>query len=396
MKKTVAIIGGGASGLFAAYQLDTDKFNVTIYEKNKTLGRKFLVAGDGGFNLTHSELIERMILQYTPECFLQESLLQFDNEFFQKWLIEIGIPTFVGSSKRVFPKQGIKPIDVLNSIKNKLIEKKVEFKFEESLLDWNKENSLQFSSGLMVNPDIVIFSLGGASWKVTGSDGSWVSLFKDKGINILPFQPSNCEFQLPWSQDFIDDFQGVPLKNIAIVCGDKKVKGEVVVTKLGLEGNAIYALSPEIRKQLNANDKAVVLMDLKPSLSGADIQKKWDVSTYKNKTAFLKSVLKLSKGQLGLFKSILSREEFMDVPKFLKLIKTLPIEIMGMAPIDEAISTVGGVDLTDVSNKFELNKYPNHYCVGEMLNWDAPTGGYLLQACFSMGMKLGYSLNQSN
>ena len=393
-RKTVAIIGGGASGLFAAAHIDSSKFDVTIYEINKTLGRKFLVAGDGGFNLTHSESIEEMIKRYTPKYFLEKSLLQFNNLMFREWLHNVDIPTFVGSSRRVFPEEGIKPIEVLNAIKKRLIENNVNFNFEESWSGWKADNSLIFNSGLVVKADIVIFSLGGASWKVTGSDGNWHSIFHEKGIDVLPFESSNCAYEINWPESFIQNNDGEPLKNISVTCNAKTVKGELVVTKFGIEGNAIYALSPEIRSQRVPNGKAIVCIDLKPGLTEEQILAKWKSSKRKNKTDFLKLDLNLSKVQVKMLKTLLSKDEFLDDNVLIEKIKKLSIEIIGSGDIDEAISTVGGVSLHEVTTDYELKKYPNHYCIGEMLNWDAPTGGYLLQACFSMGMKIASVLNK--
>jgi len=393
-KKTVAIIGGGASGLFAASELNSDKFDVTIYEKNKTLGRKFLVAGDGGFNLTHSENIEEMISRYTPISFLKNSLQGFDNSFYREWLAKIGIPTFVGSSKRIFPKEGIKPIQVLNAIKSELHENNVKFKFEETWIGWELDGSLSFLSDLSIKPDIVIFSLGGSSWKKTGSDGSWCSIFKQKEIEVIPFRASNCAYEVNWPSNFIQECEGEPLKNIAIRSGEKVVKGELVVTKFGLEGNAIYALSPEIRSAMNVSKRAIVYFDLKPNLSDEQVLEKWKNNKEKNKTDFLKFGLKLSKVQVKMLKTLLSKSDFLNDEILLDKVKNLPVDILNASPIDEAISTVGGIATTEVSGSFELNDYPNHYCIGEMLNWDTPTGGYLLQGCFSMGMKVAQVLNE--
>tara|TARA_R110002072_G_scaffold159711_1_gene310722 strand:+ start:325 stop:1521 length:1197 start_codon:yes stop_codon:yes gene_type:complete len=392
-KKSIAIIGGGASALFFSASIDTSKFSVTIYEKNKSLGRKFLVAGDGGFNLTHSEPIEQIVARYTPSYFLKEALGKFDNNYFQNWLTDIGIPTFVGSSKRVFPKRGIKPIAVLNSILHKIKDNGVEIKYEQTWTGW-ENGQLVFNSLEEVKSDIVIFALGGASWKVTGTDGSWLSYFEEKKIKTLPFQASNCAQKVNWKESFIDKFHGEALKNISVSCGEKSQQGEVVITKFGLEGNAIYALSSEIRKRLKSDGKATIFIDLKPHLSFEDLKTKFDLSS-KNRTSILREKVKLNKIQLALLKSTLTKEEFMDGNTMLQRIKQLPIKLKGTATIDEAISTVGGISLSELSNSFELKKIPNHYCLGEMSDWDAPTGGYLMQACFSSAMFLSKNLNDS-
>jgi len=393
MKKSVAIIGGGTAGLFAAAFLDTDKYEVTIYEKKATVGRKFLVAGDGGFNLTHSESINEMVHRYLPESFLQSALESFSNLDFRTWLDKLGIATYIGSSKRVFPKQGIKPIAVLNAILNLMKEKSVAIKVNKSFTGWSENEELLFSDGELVTADFKIFALGGASWKVTGSDGSWLSTFSDKGITTISFQATNCAYEVAWPEEFVDRNEGKPLKNIAIESKGQTQKGEVVVTKYGLEGNAIYALSPELNAQLHSEGIAQIHVDLKPTLSLEVLQKKLNDSQLKT-TEKLKLNLKLSSTQIQLIKSHSSKEEFLDTDKLSQLIKTFPLSILSSATIDEAISTSGGLSLDAVTADYELKKIKNTYCIGEMLDWFAPTGGYLVQGCASMGVFVAKTLNE--
>lgn len=395
MKKQVAIIGGGISAFLLASTLDAEKFNVTIYEKNKTAGRKFLVAGKGGFNLTHSESIESFIKKYTPTDFLENSLRSFTNTDFRYWLDKIGIQTYVGSSKRVYPKEGIKPIEVLNAILKQLKEKEVTIKYEHIFSDWDKNNN-PIINNEAIQTDFTVFCLGGASWKITGSDGTWLNTFSKKGIEIIPFQASNCGYQIDWKPGFIQKHEGTPLKNIAVSCDDKIQKGEAVITKFGLEGNAIYGLSPQIRAHLNSAKKAIIFIDFKPSLTLETIHSKIQSSSYKNTTQILKKELKLSSAQIDLLKIYLSKESYLKPESLSESIKKFPLEITNAAKIDEAISTVGGVDLNAVSDNFKLKKIPNQFCIGEMLHWDAPTGGYLLQVCASMGFSLASYLNKKN
>jgi hypothetical protein len=392
MKKNITIIGGGISAFLVASTLDAEKFTITIYEKNKTTGRKFLVAGKGGFNLTHSEQLETFIKKYTPTDFLENSLRNFTNTDFRNWLDEIGIPTYIGSSKRVYPKEGIKPIEVLNAILKHLKEKGVSIKHEHTFSDWDKDNN-PIINDKSIQADYTIFCLGGASWKITGSDGTWLENFSKKDIKTVPFQASNCGFQIDWKPNFIEKHEGTPLKNIAISCDEKIQKGEAVITKFGLEGNAIYGLSPQIREQLNQNKKAIIFIDLKPSLTSENVYSKINSSTYKNTTQILKKELKLSTAQIDLLKTYLSKETYLSTKSLSENIKKFPLEITNTAKIDEAISTVGGIDLKAISNNFELKKTPTQFCIGEMLDWDAPTGGYLLQVCASMGFTLGEYLN---
>lgn len=392
--KTISIVGGGPSALLLAAFLDETKYKVSIYEKNKTVGRKFLVAGDGGFNLTHGEAIERMVERYSPQSFLSNALLGFTNKDLIEWLKEIGIPTFIGSSKRVYPNKEIKPIEVLNKILKVIQSKGVEIKCNQTWTGWTADNALTFETGSNVESDYVVFALGGGSWKVTGSDGSWSSIFKKKGIVVENFQPSNCAYQLVWDESFINKFGGAPLKNIAISCGSKTQKGEVVITKFGLEGNAIYALSPEIRNDFKTDNASTIQIDLKPSLSVEGVLAKIKGSRFKKITDILKLDLKLSPVQLALVKKFVSREDFMDIEELAIQVKALKLKLVGFEALDKAISTVGGVSLSAVGNHFELKQIENQFCLGEMLNWDAPTGGYLLQGCFSMGVSLAKLLNE--
>lgn len=393
MKQTIAIIGGGPAALILAAFLDQQQFEVTIYEKNKTVGRKFLVAGKGGFNLTHSEPILAFAERYTPTDFLQPALTHFSNEHLRQWLDSIGIPTFVGSSKRVYPIKGIKPIEVLQKILAVLEEKKVTVLTDHTWTGWGADNALLFAEQTPVKADYTVFALGGGSWKVTGSDGSWLPIFANKGITTVPFKPANCAYQIDWPAIFLAKNEGQPLKNIAISCEQNTQKGEAVVTRFGLEGNAIYALSPQIQAQLDKGQKATVFLDLKPMFTEEDILRRLLSSREKTMTSSLRRGIKLGSAQMDLLHASLSKEDYLTPQKLAPNIKRLPLTILGSAPLDEAISTTGGIALNAVDAHFELSQMPQTFCIGEMLDWNAPTGGYLLQACFSMGVFLANYLN---
>ncbi|MBT3871287.1 MAG: TIGR03862 family flavoprotein [Flavobacteriaceae bacterium] len=395
MKKQITIIGGGPSAFLLASFLDAEKFTINIYEKNKTVGRKFLVAGKGGFNLTHSESINQLIKRFTPINFLDKALLNFTNIDFRNWLDQIEIPTYIGSSKRVFPEKGIKPIEVLNAILKSLKKKGVIITYNHTFSDWDPKGN-PIINNKTIATDYTVFSLGGGSWKVTGSDGMWLDTFSKKGIKTKVFQASNCGYKIDWKSNFIQKHEGTPLKNIAISCNNIIQKGEAVITKFGLEGNAIYGLSPEIRAQLNAISKATVFIDFKPSLTLENILSKIKKSIFKNTTQILKKELKLSPSQIDLLKTYLSKESYLNIESLAKNIKKFPLELIETASIDEAISTVGGIDLNAISKNFELKKMPNQFCIGEMLDWDVPTGGYLLQASASIGVYLAKYLNETN
>lgn len=394
MKQSIAIIGGGPAAIFCAAFLDTERFEVHIYEKNKALGRKFLVAGNGGFNLTHGEAIEQMIERYTPNHFLQAALSYFSNTDTRSFLASLGIPSFVGTSGRVFPEKGIKPITVLKTLEKLLTDKGVHIHYQHQWTGWHSDGSLRFGEK-RIQADHYIFALGGASWKVTGSDASWASYFEKKGLKTMPFLPANCAYYCHWPADFINTHQGKPLKNISVSCSDKTQTGELVITQKGLEGNAIYPLSPQIQEQFNQNEKALIHIDFKPMFTKQKVLEK--IQTAKgNRSKLLKNDLKLSAPSIQMIKNALDKDAFLNDQQLADSIKHFPLELYTSAPIDEAISTMGGISLQEVNAHFQLHQLPQHYCIGEMLDWTAPTGGYLLQACFSMGVFLAKYLNEGN
>lgn len=394
--QTVAIIGGGPSALMLAAMLDEKKYNVHIYEKNAALGRKFLVAGDGGFNLTHSEDIESLITRYTPHNFLDQVLRDFTNQDLCNWLQDIGIETYTGSSKRIFPVEGIKPIEVLNAFLEKIKSNHVHIHPHHEWKGWSVNHGLIFmnkETEVLVDADISVFALGGASWKVTGSDGGWLNLFQEKGIETIPFQGSNCGYKIDWPKEFIAKHEGHWLKNIAVSTEAQSKKGELIVTSFGIEGGAIYALSPMLRKQLRETGTAKIQIDFKPQLTNEGILQKISKAGNKSITKILSDDIKLTETHIDLLKVFVSKEDFLNVETLARKIKSFSISIVGTAPMEEAISTVGGIALSEVDENFQLNKIPNKYVIGEMLDWDAPTGGYLLQGCFSMGARVARQLN---
>jgi len=397
LKKNIAIIGGGPASLMLACSLDASKFNISIYEKNMALGRKFLVAGDGGFNLTHSEEIEQFVNRYHSKQFIEPFLNHFSNTDFRHWLKSIGIETYIGTSKRIFPVKGVKPIEVLNIIISVLKNNNISIQYNYEWKGWNNEQLIfQTSNNQTVNitPDIVVFAMGGASWKVTGSSGDWTSYFEEKEIQINSFYPSNCAYQIAWNTELIKQISGQALKNCEFFCGNMHKKGEAILTDFGIEGSGVYALSKEIREQLIHNQKAELFIDFKPELSIEEIQNRLENKGKLSIKDILEKKINLSDTQIQLLKFYTTKEEY-NLPKHLsELIKKFSLILKAFAPIDEAISTVGGIDLKEVNENLELKKLPNHYCMGEMLDWDAPTGGYLLQACFSMGKFLADKLNQ--
>ncbi len=394
-KKSLAIIGGGSAAIMLASEIDTKKFDVTIYERNQALGRKFLVAGKGGFNLTHSTPIDEMKKKYVASPPILNSLNSFSNEDFIKWLKKEGIDTFVGSSKRIFPVKPTKPIQVLQAFTDRIKENNINVKFSHVWKGFN-DSALIFETrdgSVEHNPDIVVFALGGASWKKTGSEGEWLSYFEEKGVKTVPFQASNCGVAITWKEKFAKSNEGQPLKSISVSCGDLSKKGDVIITRLGLEGSAVYALSPAIREEIKNEGEATIFIDLKPTTKTEAILRKLESPKKKNSwSVHLIWQLKLSKPMFELVKRSCTKDEFLDPNFIAKHIKQIPLQVTGFDEIDKAISTVGGIDLDEIDSNFELKNLPNHYVIGEMLNWDAPTGGYLLQGCMSMGNMLSNNL----
>lgn len=397
-KKSIAIIGGGPASLMLACSLDNTKYTISIYEKNSALGRKFLVAGKGGFNLTHSEDDRQFVMRYHPQQFIEPFFSHFSNSDFRAWLKMIGIDTYVGTSKRVFPVKNIKPIQVLKAIEQQLTANHVSIFCEHEWRGWKNHQLLFRVRGQEVHmqADGVVFALGGASWKVTGSDGSWASYFDEKGITVNPFYPSNCAYQLAWDPQFIANYHGHSLKNVAFSCGNLTQKGEAVATTFGIEGSGVYALSKTIRDQLLQQQFAELQIDFKPNVSLEDLTHQLNSRGRLSMKELLKKKVRLSALQIDLIKYHSPKSSYTTTNVLAKLIKSFPVTLTGFAPTDEAISTVGGISLDEITTNLELKKLPYHYCIGEMLDWDAPTGGYLLQACFSMGKYLAHQLNQND
>ncbi|MCW3078229.1 MAG: flavoprotein [Bacteroidetes bacterium] len=398
LKKSISIVGGGSCALMLACALDTNKFDVSVYEKNATPGRKFLVAGDGGLNLTHSENKNQFIKRFTPFAFIEKAFNNYGNDEFVRWINSLDIPTYTGSSGRIFPEKKIKPAEVLNAILKKLKSNSVKIYNKHEWKGFSENDDLLFThleNNLINKSDYVVFCLGGSSWKVTGSDGSWKDLFERKGIKINPFMPSNCAFKIEWNKDFILKANGKVLKNISITCGNKTHPGEVVITNFGMEGSGIYPLSPQIREGLSTEGISEISLDLKPSLSLVKIIEKIKMHlSRKNISDILKSELNFTQVHIQLLKAFISKEDFTNVEKLSFHIKNFKISIQGMAPLDDAISTVGGISLSEINGNFELLKMPKCFAIGEMLDYDAPTGGYLLQSCYTMSNHLASHLNK--
>lgn len=389
----VAVIGAGPAGLMAAEVLSAGGARVTVYDRMPSAGRKFLMAGRGGLNLTHSEPLDGFLARYreaTPR--LRAAIEAFPPDALRAWSEGLGQPTFTGSSGRVFP-QTMKASPLLRAWLRRLDQSGVRFALRHHWLGWTAGGELEFETPerpITAKPDATIVALGGASWPKLGADGDWIASFKAKDIGITPLNAANSGFCVAWSDLFRDRFEGQPLKGIALSFGGETVRGEVMITREGLEGGAIYALSAPIRKEIITGGEAVVQLALRPDLTPQDIigrfgkpRQKQSMSTYLRKAAGLSPVA------IGLMQEVAIAAGLnlltMDSGTLAAFINAIPIRFMGIAPLERAISTAGGISFDEVDANFMLRKMPGVFVAGEMLDWEAPTGGYLLQACFATG-----------
>lgn len=381
MKQTsdnqIIIIGAGPAGMMAAQILAEKGFKVQIFEQNKAAGRKFLVAGNGGFNLTHNEELESFIEKYdAPE--IREIVKSFDNKKVINWLSDLGITTYVGSSGKIFPTKNFKPIQVLKAWLDRLEQLGVVIHYEHTFIDFD-ENSVTFKNKeneLKVDYSKLILAMGGGSWKKTGSDAKWIEILKSKNIEIIPLESANSGYD---TDSGFHQLQGQYLKNIKISFEQNEKIGEVVFTKYGIEGSPVYYLNRFTRKH---DFPLTLYIDLKPNLSETEIL--GELNGNDKISQILKRKLKLSTTAINLLKT-LDKETYTNIEILSRLIKKFPIIILSYRPIDEVISTSGGIAFSELNHKLELTKFPNIFCAGEMIDWEAPTGGYLLQACFSTG-----------
>jgi hypothetical protein len=389
----IAIIGGGPAALSAAYFLSS-AYKVTVYEKEKNIGQKFLVAGKGGFNLTNNLSGNELVQKYKPKIFLKNAIDNFDSTKTRAWFSKLGIETFTGTSGRVFAEKKHKPIDVLDAIRDALIIKNIEILSNHEFIGFDDKSNPIISTknqSMIAEADYFIFALGGASWPITGSDGNWTKVFNKLGVGTIPLEPSNCGINITWPKNILKFHIGKPIKNSTIQIGEKLFTGEAVLTKYGLEGNLIYSAVPKIRKLIK-NNFTTISLDFKPNNSENELLSK--IKNNPPSTKLYKAKLNLNSTELALIKSFTKKEDFSNSAEFIKNIKHLKIPVNSLRPIDEAISTVGGIDIEELNLNFALRKYPKIFTIGEMVNWDAPTGGFLLQACFSMGKLVADHLNK--
>lgn len=391
--KKVAIIGGGPSGLMAAEVIATAGHHVTIYDRMPSLGRKFLMAGRGGLNITHTEALDSFVQRYGEAAgWLTPYIQSFPPDALRAWCEELGQELYVGSSGRVFPRC-MKAAPLLRSWLQRLGKLGVEFAAQHRWEGW-ENGSLKFSHAqetIFVKPDATLLALGGASWPRLGSDGSWIDILSEYGVDISPLRPANCGFLTPWSMHFSNRFAGVPIKPVMLSHNGISQQGEVMVTADGLEGGAVYALSAQLRESIIAHGSTTIHLDLRPTMSFDALRQKLEgrrgsksLSNYLRKAGF-------SPIAIGLLREVTPSEKLVNVtPAMLAAwFKALPIKLIGIKGLERAISTAGGIKQSALDDHFMLHAKPGTFATGEMLDWEAPTGGYLLQACFALGFTAG-------
>ncbi|NVO31725.1 BaiN/RdsA family NAD(P)/FAD-dependent oxidoreductase [Hymenobacter lapidiphilus] len=390
--KEVAVVGGGPAGLLAAQRLAEAGCRVSIYEAQATVGRKFLVAGHGGFNLSNAEEAAPFAARYAARApDFTGFLAHFSPTDLRAWAAELGISTFVGTSGRVFPEAHHKPADLLRAWVARLQALGVTLHVRHRWLGFGPNGALHLrhettGEQTTVQPAATLLALGGASWAKTGSDGAWRPELERAGVPVVPFAPSNCGAEVAWSDFFREKVGRQPLKNVALSCGPETVRGEVMLTDYGIEGTPVYALTPQLRAQLAAGGPAVLHLHLKPDLEPAQLLEKLARRRPgKSVASFLGEALRLGTPVPTLLRE-LGPAIFPTAPtEAAALLSALPIPVTALRPLDEAISTAGGVAWGALDEHLMLRMRPGTFVAGEMLDWEAPTGGYLLQGCFSTG-----------
>lgn len=394
------MIGGGPAGLMAAETIANAGEQVDVYDAMPTVGRKFLLAGKGGMNLTHSEDTEAFLGRYgIRRDALAPLIAQFDGSALRAWAADLGVATFVGSSGRVFPTD-MKAAPLLRAWLHRLRQSGVQFHMRHRWLGWS-DDRLRFATPLgdvFVKADAVVLALGGGSWARLGSDGAWVPFLQGKGIQIAPLQPANCGFDVAWSAYFKQRFAGHPVTSVIAHVNDFAGnsitrQGQFVMTEGGVEGSLMYALSSHLRDAIARDGKAIVHLDLVPGKSAERVRAEvMHPRGSRSLSSHLQSRLGLDSLKTALLHECLPAEIFQQTERLAAAIKLLPLTLIAPRPIDEAISSAGGVCFEALNTTLMCRDLPGVFCAGEMLDWEAPTGGYLLTACFATGRQAGLGL----
>ena len=394
---TVAIIGGGPAGLMAAEVLSQAGVKVDLYDAMPSVGRKFLMAGKGGMNITHSESFDSFLSRYgSRQSYIKPMLEVFGSGAIRDWLRVLGFETFIGSSGKVFPVD-MKAAPLLRKWLHRLRENGVSFNMRHQWLGWDN-GLLCFltpDGDKKVFAETVVLALGGASWARLGSSGAWVPMLAERGISVTPLKPSNCGFDVGWSDVFRSRFAGQPLKSVVASFIDSSgtrfsEPGELIVTAQGVEGSLIYKMSALLREQIIRTGSAMIYLDLAPDRDKQFLIDRLSMARGKNSMAnHLRTRIGVDGVKAGLLREVLLKEEFSDPVRICDTIKAIPIKLLAPRPIDEAISSAGGVNFEALDVKLMLRSMPGVFCAGEMLDWEAPTGGYLLTGCFASGYVAG-------
>jgi uncharacterized flavoprotein (TIGR03862 family) len=395
MSASATIVGGGPAGLMTAEVLAQAGIAVTIHEHMPSIGRKLLLAGRGGLNLTHSEPIDEMLARYGDASGrLEASLRAFPPDDLRSWCAGLGETTFVGSSGRVFPAS-FRATPLLRAWIARLDLLGVTIEVRSRWLGWVRtgNGTIEPHRSVFARPDgstyesesdVTVFTLGGASWPRVGSDGGWVDVFRHAGIAVNALRPSNCGVRVDWSTEFAARFAGVPLKNVAVSVGDATTRGDAMVTTEGLEGGPVYAVSRHVREAIDRDDRCTVSVDLQPDLTVLQLVERLDRRRPKDSISnALRRTIGLSPVAVSLLREATANSLPKDSAALATLVKAVPVITSATMPIERAISTAGGVALDELDESFMLPRLPGTFVAGEMIDWEAPTGGYLLQASFS-------------
>jgi len=369
---------------------------VTVYDAMPSVGRKFLMAGRGGLNLTHSEPLPAFLARYREAMPpLAAAIEAFPPDRLRAWCEALGQPTFVGSSGRIFPK-ALKASPLLRAWLRRLDASGVQFSLRNRWTGWDEGRLLfQTSNGRSaVEARATVLALGGASWPRLGSDGGWVETLGANGVQISPVKPANCGFAVAWSEIFRDRFEGEPLKGISLSFGAHRVRGEAMITRDGIEGGAVYARSAELREVILASGQATIHIALRPDLEPGDLVARLSAPRGKQTLSnWLRKAAQLSPVAIGLLQEAAKMSgvtlSSLSLQKLAELINAVPVELTGIAGIARAISSAGGIVFEELDADFMIRRLPGVFAAGEMLDWEAPTGGYLLQACFATGAAAG-------
>ncbi len=396
--RSVAIVGGGPAGLMAAEAASNAGARVDVYDTTPSVGRKFLMAGKGGLNLTHSEPAEPFLSRYgARRANLEPLLAGFGPAALRAWARGLGVDTFVGSSGRVFPS-GMKAAPLLRAWLHRLRAAGVTFHMRHRWCGWAEDGALRFSTPQgerAARADAVVLALGGGSWARLGSTGAWVPLLAARGVRVLPLRPANCGFDVGWSERFSARYAGHPVKPVILAHAgpdgiERHQQGEFMITATGVEGGVIYAWSASLRDEIEANGVALLHLDLAP---GRDLEQLVRELSRGRGSSSMANHLRRRAGmagvKAGLLRELVPAGDYADAARLAAAIKALPLRLIAPRPLDEAISSAGGVAFEDLDERLMIRDLPGVFCAGEMLDWEAPTGGYLLTACFASGRAAG-------